>query len=206
MADDADFEEHPAQRAHLERKEAKPAGWSVTVQLMRGDVANLARDPEEAWRLPLRLYAGLDRLVARVARSLELSPREMSILLMLWDGGRSTMSGLADQVELSRAAMTTLADQLEEAGLIGRLADPTDRRRVLVTVTKTADDRLRTAFLELGRELHVADPGWEPDAIGAAASALRTAAIRMSTQVETPPRKPRGTSRPSTDAGGSDSW
>ncbi len=43
---------------------------------------------------------------------------------------------LAEYLELSSGAMTNRLDQLEEAGLIRRLPDPTDRRGVQVELTE----------------------------------------------------------------------
>jgi DNA-binding MarR family transcriptional regulator len=44
---------------------------------------------------------------------------------------------LAEYLELSSGAMTNRLDQLEEAGLVRRLPDPSDRRGVQVELTET---------------------------------------------------------------------
>jgi DNA-binding MarR family transcriptional regulator len=48
---------------------------------------------------------------------------------------RMTATELADTVMLTSGAMTNRIDRLEAAGLISRMADPDDRRRVLVQLT-----------------------------------------------------------------------
>lgn len=49
---------------------------------------------------------------------------------------RSTPGQLADDLRLSSGAMTNRLDRLEEAGLIRRLPDPTDRRGTLIEPTE----------------------------------------------------------------------
>ncbi len=49
--------------------------------------------------------------------------------------GRITAGELARELRLSTGAVTTLVDRLERAGYARRLADPDDRRRVLIEVT-----------------------------------------------------------------------
>jgi DNA-binding MarR family transcriptional regulator len=66
---------------------------------------------------------------------------------------------LADDVMLSSGAMTNRIDRLEKAGLVQRLEDPGDRRKVLVRLTKrglalieqATDARFETATQALDR-------------------------------------------------------
>jgi len=50
-------------------------------------------------------------------------------------GGRMTAGQLATAARLTSGAVTAVLDRLEKAGLVRRVADPADRRRVLVEVT-----------------------------------------------------------------------
>ena len=50
-------------------------------------------------------------------------------------GGRITAGDLARELRLSTGAVTTIVDRLEKAGYARRVADPDDRRRVLIEVT-----------------------------------------------------------------------
>jgi DNA-binding MarR family transcriptional regulator len=52
---------------------------------------------------------------------------------------------LADAMGLSSGAMTNRLDRLEEAGLVRRLADPDDRRGVLVEPTEAGHDAWHSA-------------------------------------------------------------
>ena len=50
-------------------------------------------------------------------------------------GGRITAGDLARDLRLSTGAVTTIVDRLERAGYARRVADPGDRRRVLIEAT-----------------------------------------------------------------------
>jgi DNA-binding MarR family transcriptional regulator len=49
--------------------------------------------------------------------------------------GRITAGDLARELRLSTGAVTTIVDRLEKAGYARRVADPDDRRRVLIETT-----------------------------------------------------------------------
>lgn len=89
-------------------------------------------DPSSAWRHALRLAAGFETYVAQLRGDLGVSSNEMNALLLLWDGGDCTMTQLADRIALSRPALTSLIDRLEQDGWVQRQADARDRRQVLV--------------------------------------------------------------------------
>ncbi len=111
------------------------ANWKRAVELMRADPAEMGAKPDNAGRLLLRLSAAQLAHVGQLRRTLGVTMSELHALLSLWDGGRCSMSELAERVDLSRAAMTTLADRIERAGYIERIPDPADRRRILLGVT-----------------------------------------------------------------------
>jgi DNA-binding MarR family transcriptional regulator len=58
---------------------------------------------------------------------------------------RSTPGRLATRMDLSTGAMTNRLDRLEEAGLIRRLPDPGDRRKVAVELTDRGHETWRAA-------------------------------------------------------------
>jgi len=60
-----------------------------------------------------------------------LGPAERLCLSFLWDGPK-TASAIARHTRLTPAAVTALVDRLEKRGFVRRLADPGDRRKVLV--------------------------------------------------------------------------
>lgn len=64
------------------------------------------------------------------------------ILLMREDTLTSTPSSLAEKAGVSRATMTGLIDGLEKEGLVKRLFDSTDRRKVVIKLTPAGQSRL----------------------------------------------------------------
>jgi len=69
-----------------------------------------------------------------VGRALGLNPADLRGLDWLADGAK-TAGQLSAGTGLSSAATTTLIDRLEERGLVRRVRDEGDRRRVLVEMT-----------------------------------------------------------------------
>src|SRR5712691_1648507 len=71
----------------------------------------------------------------QVARGLQLNRTDLRCLDWLFDGPK-TAGQLADTIGLSSAATTTLLDRLERRGLIRRVRDAADRRKVLAEMTE----------------------------------------------------------------------
>jgi DNA-binding MarR family transcriptional regulator len=109
----------------------------------------LSRDVDP---LDLEVEGLVDRIAGisrRIKRALEatlaergLTHPEWEVLgkLRLSEAHRSSPGDLAVKLELSSGAMTTRLDNLEKAGLVRRLPDPTDRRGVLVELTPEGKD------------------------------------------------------------------
>jgi DNA-binding MarR family transcriptional regulator len=71
--------------------------------------------------------------------------RLLNTLAMAGAPYRSTPGRLAQRMDLSTGAMTNRLDRLEQAGLIRRLPDPGDRRRVAVELTDRGHQTWRDA-------------------------------------------------------------
>ena len=90
--------------------------------------------------------AGLSRRIKRALEATlaehDLTHPEWQVLgkLRLSEGARKSPGDLAEQLELSSGAMTTRLDNLEKAGLVRRLPDPSDRRGVIVELTEAGQD------------------------------------------------------------------
>ena len=166
--------------------------WSDIVELMRSDVERLGDEPQHSWRLALRLYASLDTLTSKLASSLGVSSRELSALLALWDGGRCTMTELGQRIDLSRAAITTMADRLESAELIKRVPDPQDRRRLYVIITERCDERLEAAFAPLAAELEPLTGTSDWRTFATVAAGVRAGAHRVADGIDIEPRPEGG--------------
>ncbi len=77
-----------------------------------------------------------------VGRALGLGPADLRCLDWLADGPK-TAGVLATATGLRPAATTALIDRLEAKGLVERVRDDTDRRRVLVRMT---DEGMRSTY------------------------------------------------------------
>jgi DNA-binding MarR family transcriptional regulator len=71
--------------------------------------------------------------------------RLLNSLAMAGAPYRSTPGRLAQRMDLSSGAMTNRLDRMEEAGLVRRLADPGDRRKVVVELTDRGHETWRSA-------------------------------------------------------------
>ena len=107
----------------------------------------------------IRLAHLYDKEMAGVSRSFGLKPGWLDVLSALRRVGppyRTSASELAHSVLLSSGGMTLRTDRMEEAGLLRRRPDPSDRRGVLVELTprgRRVIDRAIDAHLALYQEL-----------------------------------------------------
>jgi DNA-binding MarR family transcriptional regulator len=94
------------------------------------------------------------------------------------------MSDIAERLVLSRGGTTKVIDRLEEAGLVDRSTDPTDRRALIVAATaegiamldktlpivdealqdlwaRHLSDEEAASVLAIVDKIHAANPGWK---------------------------------------------
>lgn len=112
----------------------------------------MAPEPDEeqldAWRAFLRAHATVvDRLDHELqeAQGLPLTWYEVLLHLNRAPDHRLRLSGLAEQLLLSRSGLTRLVDRLVTAGLIEREVCHTDRRGAFAVLTPEGLARLRRA-------------------------------------------------------------
>lgn len=92
----------------------------------------------------LKLSIGLFvRRLRQSPGSDELTMPEQSTLALLERGGPATASDLARAEQVTPQAVGPMVAALEERGLIERNPDPTDGRRVLLSVTEPGLEALR---------------------------------------------------------------
>ncbi|MGW5261322.1 MarR family winged helix-turn-helix transcriptional regulator [Microbispora sp. NPDC004025] len=110
-----------------------------------------------------RLYPAVHRRLRTSGRLLpgrDLTARMVSVLRHLVSYGPLTVGDLAGRLRLSRAAATELLDRVEGRGLVARVRDQRDRRRVYVRITEAG----RAAAGGAGRD----DAGCDDDPLAAA--------------------------------------
>ncbi|MBW4093711.1 MAG: MarR family transcriptional regulator [Proteobacteria bacterium] len=88
------------------------------------------------------LAAELRALVGKLKRRLreqadvgDLTPSQVSVLLRLEKDGQATTSSLARAEGMRPQSMATVIAALESAGLVSGAPDPTDGRRILLSLT-----------------------------------------------------------------------
>src|SRR5437868_15497496 len=86
----------------------------------------------------------------RVARTFGLTPQRYLLLLMIKgapDGGeQSTVTELAERLQLAQSTVTELVRRAEEAGLVERAQSAADARVAHLRVTDEGERRLSDAF------------------------------------------------------------
>ena len=70
-----------------------------------------------------------------LATKLGLNPTDLKCAGLLIETGPITAGELGELVALTTGAITGVIDRLEKFGLVERVKDPTDRRRVVVQLT-----------------------------------------------------------------------
>lgn len=91
----------------------------------------------------VRKGAGQTALFSQaVAERLGLAGTDVECLDVLLVEGRLTVGRLAELTGLTTGSATRMVDRLEQAGFVKRIADPVDRRRVLVEPVPGLDARL----------------------------------------------------------------
>ncbi|MDB9822711.1 MarR family transcriptional regulator [Deltaproteobacteria bacterium] len=92
-----------------------------------------------------------------VAKRYRLSPRQLETLESLFHKQDTTLTPaqLAEEVHLTRSAMTSTLDSLERKGYLSRAAHPDDRRMVIISLTQKGiefcDKIMPARYQELAR-------------------------------------------------------
>lgn len=92
----------------------------------------------------------------RIAQSSGLTPQRYLLLLMVKgasDGSeRSTVTELADRLQLAQSTVTELVRRAEEVGLLMREPSNVDGRVAYIRLTDEGENRLTRSFTELATE------------------------------------------------------
>jgi len=112
-----------------------------------------AHDIREAAELRASLRKFL-RASERVAREEGLTPSRYVLLLMIQSAeqGRSTVTELADRMQLTQSTVTELVTRAESAGLVTRSQSEDDARVFWLELTEEGQSRLARAVARNGAE------------------------------------------------------
>jgi DNA-binding MarR family transcriptional regulator len=105
------------------------------------------------------LSSDFDQLSQVVSEEVGLSQTELLAMDLISREGKVTAGMLARELHLTTGGITGLIDRLERAGFVRRSADPTDRRRVIVTAT-AKERRVGELYGPLGADLRRAVDGY----------------------------------------------
>jgi DNA-binding MarR family transcriptional regulator len=101
------------------------------------------RNPSDEWlkldhQLCFALYSSslaMTKLYKPLLDPLGLTYPQYLVMLVLWEGDGLTVSALGERLMLDSGTLTPLLKRLESAGLVQRLRDTADERRVLLRLT-----------------------------------------------------------------------
>src|SRR5881275_3357820 len=89
----------------------------------------------------------------KIARQSGLTPQRYTLLMMIKgapDGGeQSTVTELAERLQLAQSTVTELVSRAEEAGLVEREASQSDARVAHLRLTPEGERRLELSFTAL---------------------------------------------------------
>lgn len=99
------------------------------------------------------------------ARAIGATRPQWRLLMALSRAPGATQAALADIMDVERITLCRMVDRLEEAGLVERRSDPSDRRVWRIFVTEKGEET-RGRLLDIGQELlletrEVLNPGEE---------------------------------------------
>lgn len=159
-------------------------------ELARQDMAPIQRSRSEleqqvveeirAWHM------SQDVLDEAISEDWGVNRTEGRVLDIVERAGRITAGQLGAEVRLTSGAVTAVVDRLEAAGLVRRLRDTVDRRRVFIEVTSKTEGLAVPIFGPMGAESHQIMAGYtdaELELIGGFIRAGRELLVRHSTRI-----------------------
>jgi DNA-binding MarR family transcriptional regulator len=122
---------------------------------MAGEVSAADAVPVAEFRAALRSFM---RTSERNSRAAGLTPQRYLLLLMIKgapDGSeQSTVTELAERLQLAQSTVTELVSRAEEIGLVERKRSSDDGRIAILRLTGEGERRLEATFTSNERERH----------------------------------------------------
>lgn len=101
----------------------------------------------------LALLRALDSNRHRIAKQSGVTGSELRALSRVAEAGGITPKELADSLEMTTGAVTAIANRLVESGLLLRVSHPSDRRSILLELTPSGDELMRSIYVEFDEAL-----------------------------------------------------
>jgi len=120
----------------------KPKAGKVVARVRRRGPSQADYEALSQFRYLIRCFLQFSQNAAEAAG---LKPRQHQALLAIKGypgGGPITIGDLAERLRIRHHTAVELVDRLSEAGLVKRIADPDDHRRVLLGLTALAAEHL----------------------------------------------------------------
>jgi MarR family transcriptional regulator, lower aerobic nicotinate degradation pathway regulator len=106
-----------------------------------------AATPSRLRRIPSRLLATAaayaDRLVSAGLAEADAHKWHYAVLAALHDSGPASQAALSGRTGIYRSDMVAVLNELERRGFVQRVPDPEDRRRNIISISRTGTERLR---------------------------------------------------------------
>jgi DNA-binding MarR family transcriptional regulator len=122
----------------------------------------LSSSERRTLRAFLRAFTLVEPLQRELAASHGISLGDLYAVRVLARLGEVPVSRYGAELGVPRSTITNLVDRLEHAGLVDRVASPSDRRVTLVRLTETGQDaveaRTRISESDVGRGILALDP------------------------------------------------
>jgi DNA-binding MarR family transcriptional regulator len=130
-----------------------------------------------------------EELVATVARRYGLSHAALNALAVIEGAGGPIPAGeVSTRMHITTGTMTSVLDTLERNGYVKRIADPTDRRRVLVDITPDAQPVLDQMLPEVQHVVAAAMAPIDDDTLQILLDALAAVSAAIESAPDTLPQ------------------
>jgi DNA-binding MarR family transcriptional regulator len=96
----------------------------------------------------LYLYTESRRLTKELARSVDLTGPQLTVLKMLEGLGDLSLSELSERIRAQNSTVTGIIDRMEQAGLVARVRSTEDRRVVKIKLTERGGKIARSIAVE----------------------------------------------------------
>jgi DNA-binding MarR family transcriptional regulator len=92
-----------------------------------------------------RITRAIDLHSKQLEKSAGLTVPQLLVLQALGEADHLSVSDIARQINLSQGTVTSVLERMTAKGLVDRVRDPDDRRRVRISLSSEGETRLRAA-------------------------------------------------------------